>query len=118
MYLPETYHDLKSKHPSTFCVFGGDVNSLNWRRICDISPNFKQCVTKPTRKEKILSVIVTDLHMHYEDVKVFPPLEPDIEGDGAASDHSTPYLKVNNCVSEPKINYKNKTVRPLPKPKV
>ena len=96
-YVTETYHALKSKHPTAFFILGGDVNSLNWRRICEISPNFKQCVTKPTRKEKTLSVIITDLHMHYEDVKIFPPLEPDKEGDGAASDHKTPYLKVDFC---------------------
>ena len=60
-YVTETYHYLKAKHPNAFFLFGGDVNSLNWKEICDISPNFRQCVTKPTRKDKTLSVIITDL---------------------------------------------------------
>ena len=43
-----------------------------------------------------------------------PPLESDVEGEGAPSDHSTPFLRVQTCREKNKCNYTVKTVRPLP----
>ena len=53
------------------------MNGLKWEEIANLSPSFKQCVDKPTRKDKTLSIIITDLHEYYEGVRIFEPLEPD-----------------------------------------
>ena len=39
-FVTEAYQKLKSKYPAAFFVFGGDVNSLKWSYICDISKEF------------------------------------------------------------------------------
>ena len=54
------------------------------------------------------------MHQFYEDVRILPPLQPDIEGVGKGSDHSTPFLKVHMDASLPrKTRKKIKTVRPM-----
>ena len=61
--------------------------------ILALTPKFQQIVRKPTRGNKILSVIVTDLHQFYKDPEILPPINPDIIGKGKPSDHSTPFAE-------------------------
>ena len=91
-FITESYHILKSRYPMAYFLGGGDINGLNWKELVTISSSFRQCVTKPTRKNKVLSIIITDLHPFYEEVKVIPPLEPDVKGIGKPSDHKTAVL--------------------------
>ena len=81
-FVAESYQLLKMKYPSAFFMLGGDVNELNWTHIEKISPSFSQCVKKPTRGGKILSILITDLHPHYDEVRILPSLEPDVPGVG------------------------------------
>ena len=113
-FIGETYQQLKTKYPDSYFLCGGDVNDLKWDEIENLHPQMKQCVTKATRKGKVLSVIITDLHLFYEEVKILPPLNPDIEGIGSPSDHSTPLLRVCRNNDKPrKSSYTIKTVRPI-----
>ena len=50
-----------------------------------------------------------DLHEFYDGVKIYSPLEPDIEGDGVPSDHNTAVLNVATCREESKVNYVTKS---------
>ena len=70
---------------------------------------------KPTRNDKTLSVIITDLHEHYEAVRIFEPLETDDPETGKKSDHKTPVLMVGSATKNPSVKYKVKVVRPLPR---
>ena len=64
-FVKKNYNILKVKYPSAFLITGGDINELNIQEILSMKENLKQIVTKPTRKKKILSVIITDLHGTY-----------------------------------------------------
>ena len=94
-YIIDSYHFLKASHPSAYLLLGGDVYSLNWTELMKMSQSMQQCVTKPTRKGKILSILITDLHNFYSEVEIRPLLKPDIEGVGKPSDHDTAFFKVN-----------------------
>ena len=81
-FISSNYHNLKTKYPDAFFLCGGDINDLKWSDIEDLSPNLRQVVNKPTRQGKTLAIIITDLHHFYQDVRVLPPLQPDVEGVG------------------------------------
>ena len=51
-------------------------------------PDLVNIVTIPTHGNKILDVIVTDLHPWYDKAVVSPPIQPDLEGRGRPSDHA------------------------------
>ena len=109
---------LKTKYPSALSICGGDINDLNPKDILDIKEELVQIVRKPTRKDKILSVIITDMHKYYSEQKIYPLVEPDETGKGKPSDHSTPIAFPHNDTSEPKQSFKNLTYRPLPESRI
>ena len=114
-FIAETYNKLKTKYPSAYFVLGGDINCLKTDLLLSISPAFRQIVLKPTRKDKVLSVIITDLHRYYQEPIILPPLQPDKQGIGKPSDHSVPFAKPNTDTSRPrKKEHSLKTTRPLP----
>ena len=90
-FITTAYHQSKLKYPEAYFLLGGDINDLDVKRFLSISSMFQQLVTLPTRNNKILSVIVTDLHPYYTTPIILPPVQPDIPGVGSPSDHSTPF---------------------------
>ena len=114
-FIAENYNCLKTKYPSAFFLLGGDINCLKTDQLLTISPAFRQIVTKPTRQGKILSVIITDLHSHYQEPVILPPLKTDILGVGKPSDHSAPYTQPYTDTSRPRRKtFSFKIIRPLP----
>ena len=115
-HISNTYHFLKSsKYPAAYFALGGDVNDLNVDLLLNISSSFRQLVTLPTRGDKILSVIVTDLWEYYTTPEILPPLNPDIPGCGKPSDHSCPFARTYLDRSRPKEkNYDLKSIRAFP----
>ena len=114
-FIIKRYNQLKSKFPSAFFIGGGDINDMRTSELLRITPNPKQIVTNPTRQNKILSVIVTDLHAYYSEPLVLPPVQPDIPGVGMPSDHSTPIAVPYTDTSKPRLKtYKFINVRPTP----
>ena len=106
---------MKSKYTSAWFLCGGDVKDLKVGELLRVTSNLKQIVTKPTRKSKILSVIVTDLHEYYKEPVILPPVLPDIEGTCMPSDHSNPLALPYTDTSQPRLqSYKYINVRPTP----
>ncbi|XP_071477419.1 uncharacterized protein [Diadema antillarum] len=69
-----------TKHPDAAIVMLGDFNQLDLNPfLCDV--NFRQVVDKPTRGERILDKIVTNVHARYNDPHILAPL--------GRSDHSS-----------------------------
>ena len=52
---------LKTEHPDAATIIAGDKNDLDEAGILALDPAFVQIVRKNTRKDKILSIIITDL---------------------------------------------------------
>ena len=115
-FISETYNKLKAtKYPSAFFALGGDINDLKVEQLLNISPKFSQLVNRPTRGQKILSVIVTDLGDFFQEPIILPPLQPDTPGIGKPSDHSVPLATTYTDRTKPKkTRYTLKNVRPFP----
>ena len=71
---------VESKYPNSALIVAGDFNRLD---ITSIKKHFrlKQIVKKPTRKNAILDLVLTNLHQFYDDPCTFPPF--------GLSDHHT-----------------------------
>ena len=86
-HISLTYNQLKIKHPGAAIILSGDKNSLDETNILSLNPDFRQIVSKNTRKSKILTVMITDLHRYYHVPTVIPPVPVDVPGVGVPSDH-------------------------------
>ena len=83
--------------------------------ILDISPEFKQVVTEPTRKDKILDPIITTLSKFYQKPEIKPPLDNDLGNNGKPTDHKTVYMvPITNISFLSSRTKRSITYRPLP----
>ena len=60
-HISLNYFSLKSQHPDSAFICGGDKNDLNIQLLLNIDPTFRQIVSKPTYKNSVLDVLVTDI---------------------------------------------------------
>ena len=89
--------------------------TLNKLKLLAIDPNFHQIVSLPTLNNKILDIVITDLHRFYVEPVIINPIEVDVLGKGVPSDHSgvfVPPLDSNNTSRGTTKEVKH--VRPLP----
>ena len=114
-HLMSTTHFLLSKYPNAGLVLGGDKNNLNISTLLTGIPRLKQIVTKFTHKNKVLDVILTNMHSLYSVPIIAPPVPPDDPLCGVPSDHSTPIATplTLDSVNQPR-EYVYRTYRPLP----
>ena len=80
---------LSRKHARIAYVIGGDLNSDT---LCDLEnlPSFKQAVNQPTRKDRVLDRLYTDLEVDF--CVINPPLAVQEASDGSDSDHHIPVV--------------------------
>ena len=114
-HLVSTSHYLLSKWPKAGIILGGDKNNLNISVLLSSIPRLRQIVTQCTYKNKILYVILTNLHSAYSVPVIVPPVPADDPSDGAPSDHSTPvvYPRSGGDNSQSR-EYITRISRPLP----
>ena len=58
-HISSTLNELLCKYPDAGVVCGGDRNEFSVSPLLNLLPRMRQLVTKPTKGNKILSVIVT-----------------------------------------------------------
>ena len=108
-------HVLMTKYPNAGVIIGADKNELNISSLIDGLPRVRQIVSRNTHKDKILDIILTNLHQFYKVPFIAPPVTPDDPSSAKPSDHSIPIavpLSDNEfCQTR---EYQTKTVRPLP----
>ena len=118
-HIAESYHFLCSKYPSgLYFILAGDTNELKLNPILNLSPNFKQVVSSPTRMDppKMLDPIITTLSKYYQSPVCLPPLDNDPDKDGSPADHLIVYMEpVNNFNNNPARKTKIVKYRPLPR---
>ena len=116
-HIAESYHFLCSKYPSgLYFILAGDTNELKLNPILNLSPNFKQVVSSPTRMDppKMLDPIITTLSKYYQSPVCLPPLDNDPDKDGSPADHLIFYMEpVNNFNNNPARKTKIVKYRPL-----
>ena len=114
-HITLNYFSLKSQHPDSAFVCGGDKNDLNIQLLLNIDPSFRQIITKPTYKQSVLDVLVTDIGQYYMEPIIRPAVQPDNPANASPSDHRIGFAKTNTSASQPvKRESKTHTVRPLP----
>ena len=101
-HLQYNFASLSAQYPGAGIILGGDVNNLDVRKICDTFPDLVNIVSSPTRGNRVLDVLVTNLHCGYDKAVIRPPVQPDKVGQGSASDHAV-------AVAHPNIDKGKKT---------
>ena len=79
---------LTTKYDGCGIFMGGDKNKMDISPIIHTNLKLKQINFLPTRKNEILDVCITNLFLYYNAPIIIPPVQPDIPGQGVASDHS------------------------------
>ena len=113
-HITVEYFKLKSIHPGAAFVCGGDKNDLDIKHLLNISSSFRQIVTRPTYRNSILDILVTDIGHLYNEPVIRPAVKPDIEGHGVPSDHNIVLATtISNPLGQVKRSCITKTSRPL-----
>ena len=114
-HISVTYNALKMQHPNAATLICGDKNNLDEKRIVALDPNFHQIVSKNTRKNKVLDIIITDLQSFYNIPAIIPPVPVDVLGKGVPSDHSGVLTApITHATLNRKSQARQVKVRPLP----
>ena len=87
-HISTVLNKLKVEHPDAATIIAGDKNDLDDRRILAIDPALIQVVRRPTRKDKILSVVITDLRRFLIEPRIIDPVPVDEGQPGVPSDHN------------------------------
>ena len=64
----------------------GDKNDMDESLILSSDPSLAQIVSKPTRKNTLLTIIITDLRCFYLQPEIVDPIPVDEDKVGAPSD--------------------------------
>ena len=67
-----TVHMLLSKYPNAGLIIGADKNDLNITSLISGIPRVRQIVSLATHKDKILDIILTNLHQFYQIPTIAP----------------------------------------------
>ena len=114
-HISMTYNGLKIQHPQAAILISGDKNSLDEKNILALNPKFRQIVSQNTRKDKILTILITDIPGHYHVPLIIPPVPVDVTGQGVPSDHSGVLAVPLSSENPQRATEARKTkVRPLP----
>ena len=86
-HLQFNLNRLTAIYPGSAVILGGDVNNLSVEKLRNCFPDLVNMVAVPTHGSRVLDVVVSDLHVHYDKAVVLPPIQPDDHGHGKPSDH-------------------------------
>ncbi|CAH1266625.1 Hypp3446 [Branchiostoma lanceolatum] len=73
-YLIRTLDELRKKHPHAGFILCGDFNNLPLQPLRTSHPELRQVVTKSTRADATLDLIITNVHSHYHVPDTTAPL--------------------------------------------
>ena len=116
-HISETVQHLLCRYPGAEVALGADRNEFDISPLLLIAPKMKQIVTLPTRGNKILSVIITNMSEYYSSPVIHQAVDPDETfPTHKPSDHNVPvaYPLNNSSYMNSSRNYKVKKFRPLP----
>ena len=114
-HMTLTLQSLRTTHPKARAVISGDRNDLSIARLLTVDPALRQIVRKETRGSKILTVVLTDLEVFFEEPVIVDPIAVDDPTKGGVpSDHNgvvvTPRTVTNCPVKRQKMV---RTIRPI-----
>ena len=87
-HISTVLNKLKVDHANAATIIAGDKNDLDENLILALDPALHQIVRRPTRKDNLLSVVITDLRRFYVEPRIIDPIPVDNPGKGVPSDHN------------------------------
>ena len=85
-HINGTLQMIQSQYPNIGIICGGDRNSLDISEILLCNQELKQINTQPTRKGKVLDILLTNLYKYYNDPVTLLPVQCDNPDYGRPSD--------------------------------
>ena len=114
-HIVSTLHMLKSKYPDSAIILGADKNQMDITPILNCGLKLRQVVDKPTRKGKVLDILIMNTSGLYKSPIICPPIQPDDPSTYQASDHSVPVcVPHTDRYNPPQRTYRTIKYRPLP----
>ena len=114
-HLTTTANSLLSKYPKAGLILGGDKNGMNVSPLITSLPRTLQIVTKNTHNDKILDIVLTNLHQYYAVPVVLSPVKPDNPSTHKDSDHKYAVaVPLDKSISKCTREYTIRSVRPTP----
>ena len=114
-HINSSFSILSAKYgPNLHFAICGDMNRLNINPILSLSPNLKQLVDVPTRRnpDATLDKIISTLQYYYAKPFTIEPLDSD-DQNGKPSDHLPVVFKPLEYLDEAKRSYRKVIFRPL-----
>ena len=113
-HITLTLQRLKTIYPKAGVIISGDRNDLKLERLDTIDSTLKQIVNMNTRGNNILTVVLTDLKVFYNDPQIAAPIDVDPNKPGVPSDHNGVVVSPLTDASLPPQRKKLvRTVRPI-----
>ena len=114
-HIVSTLHMLKTKYPDSAIILGADKNQMDITPILNCGLKLRQVVDKPTRKGKVLDILIMNTSGFYQSPVICPPIQPDDPSTYQASDHSVPVcVPHTDRYNPPQRTYHTRRYRPLP----
>ena len=110
-----TLQSLRSTFPNAAAVISGDRNDLSIERLKSVDRSLRQIVQHGTRGQNILTVVLTDLEIYYEEPIIVDPIDVDDPSKGGVpSDHNGVIVVPRSDVDKPVLRNKVvRTIRPI-----
>ena len=103
-HITLTLQSLLTTYPQAGLIISGDRNNIDIAALLQIDPSLRQTVNQNTKDQKILDVILSNLHRFYNVPEIVPPISPDVPGKGVPSDHcgviATPPHQLNSATQD------------------
>ena len=102
---------LRTVHPGAGVLICGDKNDLKLDQLLAGDPSLRQAVTLPTNKnqDKVLDVVITDLHAGYQEPTILPAIPVDPDREGVPSDHLGVEVRPRTTTSTTRVRPRKKT---------
>ena len=103
------------EHPDAATIIAGDENYLDDGRILAIDPSLVLILRRPTRKEKIIYIVITVLRRFFIEPRIIDPVPVDDGQPGVPSDHKGVLVLPLGTQEATRGTHKEiKYVRPMP----
>ena len=109
---------LRIQHPGCGVLICGDRNDMRVEQLLAGDPALRQIVSQPTNKnqDKVLDVVLTDMHTGYQEPTILPPIMVDRGKEGVPSDHMGVEVRPRTNLTTTRARPRRKTfmVQPMP----
>ena len=114
-HMTLTIQSLRSTFPKAGVIISGDRNDLSIARLRSVDPALRQTVLKGTRGQNILTIVLTDLEVLYEEPIIVKPIDVDDPSKGGVpSDHNGVVVTPLAVTAKPVRRQKFvRTIRPI-----